>query len=42
MTYCNNSDNVETLQKVNECLRSALGHVYHESTNPVVSLKKRP
>ena len=42
MTSCNNSDNVETLQKVYECLGSALGHVYDESTNPVVGLKKRP
>ena len=35
MTSCNNLDNVETLQKVYECLGSALGHVYDESTNPV-------
>ena len=41
MTSCNNSDNVETVQKVNECLGSTLGHVYDESTNSVVNLKKK-
>ena len=35
MTSCNSSDNVETLQK-----GSSLSHVYDESTNPVVGLKR--
>ena len=39
---CNNVDNGETLQKIYESLSTALGHVYNESNNPAVGMKRKP
>ena len=39
---CNNVDNGETLQKIYESLCTALGHVYNESNNPAVGMKRKP